>query len=195
MENTALEVAFLATTYRVVTPSATFNLRIGQSDPAFELFLRKWGIVTACNPGGNLVPDAKANAAATKELATKIRAHGWLAFPSINHADAGDWPDEPGYCVLNAGEEALCELARELGQAAVVFAEIGDCRGGAGRYGITSGRDRKRHSLAFALKRAEFNGDRMRSYRAKPTPPLMMRANTEWNKGARRELIELLLGI
>ena len=134
MENTALEVAFLATTYRVVTPSATFNLRIGQSDPAFELFLRKWraanwGIITACNPGGNLVPDAKANAAATKELATKIRAHGWLAFPSINHADAGDWPDEPGYCVLTAGEEALCELARELGQAAVVFAEIGDCGG------------------------------------------------------------------
>ena len=119
MENTALEVAFLATTYRVVTPSATFNLRIGQSDPAFELFLRKWraanwGIITACIPGGKLVPDAKANAA---------------AFPSINHADAGDWPDEPGYCVLNAGEEALCELARELGQAAVVFAEIGDCGG------------------------------------------------------------------
>lgn len=131
MENTALEVAFLATTYRVVTPSATFNLRIGLPHLAFELFLRKWraanwGIITACNPGGKLVPDAKANAAATKELATKIRAHGWLAFPSINHADAGDWPDEAGYCVLNAGEVALCTLASDLGQAAIVFGETGE---------------------------------------------------------------------
>lgn len=139
MENTPLEAAalksvFLATTYRVVTPSATFNLRIGQPDLAFELFLRKWraanwGIITACNPGGQLVPDANANTAATKELATRIRAQGWLAFPSINHADAGDWPDEPGYCVLNAGKTALGNLARELGQAAVVYGEAGDYGG------------------------------------------------------------------
>ena len=134
MENTALEAAFLATTYRVVTPSATFNLRVGQPDLAFEHFLRKWcavdwGIITACNPGGKLASDATANAVATKALAKRIRAHGWLAFPSLNHADAVDWPDEAGYCVLNAGEEALCELARELGQAAVVFGEIGDCGG------------------------------------------------------------------
>lgn len=134
MENSSLAAAFLATTYRVVTPAATFNLRIGQPEPAFELFLRKWratnwGIITACNPGGKLVRDAKANAAATKTLATHIRAHGWLAFPSINHADAGDWPDEAGYCVLDAGEQALCGLANELGQAAIVYGEAG---GGGG---------------------------------------------------------------
>ncbi|MFT3850074.1 MAG: DUF3293 domain-containing protein [Propionivibrio sp.] len=135
MENTSLEAAFLATTYRVVTPAAIFNLRVGRPDLAFELFLRKWraanwGIITACNPGGVLVPDAKANAAATKELATRIRAHGWLAFPSINHADAGDWPDEPGYCVLNADVRALIGLAKALGQAAIVY---GEADGGGGR--------------------------------------------------------------
>ena len=134
MENTTLEAAFLATTYRVVTPSATFNLRVGQPDLAFVLFLRRWratdwGIITACNPGGRLVPDAKANAAATRELATRIRAHGWLAFPSINHADSGAWPDEPGYCVLNAGVRSLLELAHGLGQAAVVYGEIADSGG------------------------------------------------------------------
>lgn len=134
MENTPLEAAFLATTYRVVTPSATFNLRIGQSDQAFELFLRKWraanwGIVTACNPGGKQVLNVQSNAAATKELAKRIRARGWLAFPSINHADTGDWPDEAGYCVLNAGLRPLLELAHGLGQAAVVYGEIGDCGG------------------------------------------------------------------
>ncbi len=131
MENTALEAAFLATTYRVVTPSATFNLRVGQPDLAFEQFLRKWraadwGIITACNPGGKLAPDATANDVATKALAKRIRAHGWLAFPSINHADAGDWPDGAGYCVLNAGEAALCMLASELGQAAIIFGETGE---------------------------------------------------------------------
>lgn len=138
MENTPLEAPFFATTYRVVTPSATFNLRVGQPDLAFVLFLRRWratnwGIITACNPGGQLLPDAKANAAATKELATKIRARGWLAFPSINHADAGDWPDEPGYCVLNAGETALRTLAKEQGQAAIVFGKIGNGGDGSGR--------------------------------------------------------------
>ena len=134
MKNTALEAAFLATIYRVVTPIATFNLRIGRPDPAFELFLRKWqasdwGVITACNPGGKLVPDARENVLATKQLAMTIRAQGWLGFPSINHADAGDWPDEPGYCVLNAGESALCRLAKMFGQAAIVFGETGDAGG------------------------------------------------------------------
>lgn len=130
MKNTSLEIAFLATTYRVVTPAATFNLRIGRLDLAFELFLRKWraanwGIITACNPGAKLVPDPKANDLATKRLATSIKAHGWLGFPSINHVDGGDWPDEPGYCVLNAGELELCRLAGEFGQAAIVHGEAG----------------------------------------------------------------------
>ena len=92
MKNTALEPTFLATTYRVVTPAGTFNLRIGKPDAAFELFLRRlraanWGIITACNPGGQLAPDAKANDAATRMLAARIRANGWLGFPSINRAE------------------------------------------------------------------------------------------------------------
>ena len=135
MKNTALEPTFLATTYRVVTPAGTFNLRIGKPDAAFELFLRRlravnWGIITACNPGGTLVQDQKANDAATRTLVARIRAHGWLGFPSINRADGGDWPDEPGYCVLDAGEYELSRLAEEFGQAAVVYGEAG---GGGGR--------------------------------------------------------------
>lgn len=130
MKDTRLEPAFLATTYRVVTPAGIFNLRIGTPDAAFELFLRRqraatWGIITACNPGGQLAPDAKANDAATRMLAARIRANGWLGFPSINRADSRDWPDEPGYCVLNAGENDLRQLAEEFGQAAIVFAETG----------------------------------------------------------------------
>lgn len=140
MENTPLEAAalksaFLATTYRVITPSATFNLRISQPDLAFELFLRKWraanwGVITACNPGGRFAPSPEANDRATKQLAMRIRENGWLGFPSINHADGGDWPDEPGYCVLNAGDEALCRIAQDFSQAAIVYGEAG---GGGGR--------------------------------------------------------------
>ena len=130
MKDTRLEPAFLATTYRVVTPAGTFNLRIGKPDAAFESFLRRqravnWGIITACNPGGMRAPDAKANDAATRKLAGQIRAHGWLGFPSINRADGGNWPDEPGYCVLDAGEGELRRLAKEFGQAAFVFGEAG----------------------------------------------------------------------
>ena len=130
MKDTRLEPAFLATTYRVVTPAGTFNLRIGKPDAAFDLFLRRlravnWGIITACNPGGVLASDQKANDAATRKLAARIRAHGWLGFPSINRADGGDWPDEASYCVLDSGESALCRLAEELGQAAIVYGEAG----------------------------------------------------------------------
>jgi hypothetical protein len=136
MKDTSLEPVFLATTYRVVTPAGTFNLRIGKPDAAFELFLRRmralnWGVITACNSGGVLASDPKANDAATRKLAARIRALGWLGFPSINRADSADWPDEPGYCVLDAGENALYRLAEELGQAAIVYgeAEAGGCGG------------------------------------------------------------------
>ncbi len=128
MRSPELEAAFLATTYRVVAPEAVFDLRIGEHDPAFEAFLQQrgvacWGIVTACNPGGVLTLDDNAQRHAA--LLARLDGLGWRHFPASNHADSGEWPVEPGFCVLDASEQGLCRLAAEFGQAAIVFGQAG----------------------------------------------------------------------
>ena len=127
MRTTQLEAAFLATTYRVETPGASFDLRIGSPDQAFEAFLSQqgassWGIVTACNPSGK--PTLEENAQRHAALLARITALGLRYFSASNHADSGNWPVEPGFCVLGASEDALCRLAADFGQAAIVFGQV-----------------------------------------------------------------------
>lgn len=129
MKTSSLAAAFLATTYRVDAGGEVFALRIGVPDPAFGCWLRKervscWGIVTACNPGGRLTPAD--NATRTDELRRRIVRLGWRHVPSCNVADAADWPDEPGFCVLDVGAAQLRMLAAVFGQSAIVFGEDGE---------------------------------------------------------------------
>ena len=128
MRSRQLEAAFLVTTYSVEAPEAKFDLRIGRGDFAFEAFLQRqgaasWGIVTACNPGGVLTLDDNAQRHAA--LLARLDGLGWRHFPASNHADSGEWPVEPGFCVLDASEQGLCRLAAEFGQAAIVFGQVG----------------------------------------------------------------------
>ena len=128
MKTSRLEAAFLAITYRVETPEAIFDLRLGLPNPAFDTLLRQqgaasWGIVTACNPGGRLTPEE--NETRQAALLDRLNALGWCRFPASNHADFGKWPVEPGFCVLGVSEEALCQLAVEFAQAAIVFGQAG----------------------------------------------------------------------
>lgn len=126
MSRSTLEAAFRATTYRVETPGAVFDLRIGETNPGFAAFLRQqgvssWGVVTACNPGGNLSPDR--NRVRNEELLERIKALGWRFYPAGNHADARDWPIEPAFCVLDANVATLISVAADFGQVAVVYGE------------------------------------------------------------------------
>lgn len=128
-----LEAAFCATTYCVEVGGEVFSLRIGEAHPAFSAWLKRqgaatWGIVTACNPGGRPTPDA--NTGRNRELRRLIEARGWRHVPACNRADAGDWPNEEGFCVLDADERLLGLLAAVFGQAAIVFGRADD---GAGR--------------------------------------------------------------
>jgi hypothetical protein len=128
-----LEAAFLATTYRVDTPRARFDLRIGVADAAFDAFLKRqrassWAIVSACNPGGVLTPGQ--NAARHGALRARIEAQRWRYWPASNHADSGEWPVEPGFCIVDAGEAAVHGLAADFAQAAIVCGEAGQ---GGGR--------------------------------------------------------------
>lgn len=132
MRTPELEAAFRATTYRVDAEGEVFDLRIGQSNPAFSSWLKRrrisnWGVVTACNPGGNLA--AEQNVARTRQLQERIAEHAWRHVAACNCADAGDWPDEPGFCIFDAEDKALHVLAVEFGQMAIVCGSADDGRG------------------------------------------------------------------
>ena len=125
----ALDAAFRATTYRVETSDGAFDLRIGQAAPDFSGWLKqqgvsRWGIVTACNPGGALLPCGE-NALRHTALQARIAELGFRHVPASNHADAGDWPVEPGFCVLDQDEKQLLELAAGFGQSAIVCGQSG----------------------------------------------------------------------
>ncbi|MQY50323.1 DUF3293 domain-containing protein [Rhodocyclus gracilis] len=101
-----------------------FDLRIDGVNRAFVTWCRTmgvtyWAILTAHNPQGRL-RSPQQNAAADAALAARLRSTGWRLARSVALADAGDWPPEPGFFVLDAPCDAMCGLAREFAQAAVV---------------------------------------------------------------------------
>lgn len=129
MTTRALAAAFRATCYRVDCAAGEFDLRIGVVNQRFDDFLRacgarRWGLVTAHNPGGALASDAR-NAALTQALLERIDSLSWCWLPACNLADDGSWPAEPSVLILGVGEAALCALAAEFAQAAIVCGEVG----------------------------------------------------------------------
>lgn len=132
MRDSALENAFRATTYRVDVGGEVFDLRVEEGHPAFSFWLKEqgisnWSIVTACNPGSKLAQGQ--NVASTLRLQEAIVERAWHHVTACNFADAGNWPDEPGFCVFDADEEALRMLAIEFGQTAIVRGSADDGRG------------------------------------------------------------------
>ncbi len=123
-----LEAAFRATIYRVESPDSVFDLRIGVSSPEFDDFLSKqgfasWGIVTAFNPGG--IRCDKENPLRHQRLMDRLQSCHWTYLPSFNLADDDTWPAEPGYILLQAGEDEVCKLAAEFFQLAYVYGNVG----------------------------------------------------------------------
>lgn len=121
----ALAAAYAATRYCVDTPAGRFALRVGQPlPPAFVAWLRAqdlpcWAVLTACNPASRRQSDAL-NAAANQALAAAAAAAGCPCFPACNRAEAGDWPDEPGFLLLAAGADVLRALGRRFAQVALL---------------------------------------------------------------------------
>jgi hypothetical protein len=125
----ALEAAFTATIYRVETPEARFDLRIGQINPAFDGFLRAhnvscWGIITAWNPGATSCPKAE-NDLRQKHLHEVLKLTGARFFAACNMSTEGTWPYEPAYLILQRDAQQLCAIAAQFAQYALVYGELG----------------------------------------------------------------------
>ena len=129
MSSASLEAAFRATTYRVNVGSRFHDLRIGEFNPAFDVFLRTqgvscWGVLTACNPQAARLSNAE-NQRRQALLIAQLEEAGWRFFAACNLQDAGDWPAEASCLVLQVSEEVLRTLAAEFSQLAVVCGDTG----------------------------------------------------------------------
>ena len=128
MRTPELDAAFRATCYRVDCAAGEFDLRIGVVNQRFDDFLRvcgarRWGLVTAHNPGG--VRCDEQNAARQRDLLCRLKSLQWRWLPAYHVADDGRWPVEPSVLILQVGEAELGALASDFSQAAVVCGAVG----------------------------------------------------------------------
>lgn len=125
--------AYADTGYRVLLPTATEDVRIGQRAPALERWMEEHGarsaaIVTACNPRSRLLGpcgNRRAQRALLDVLRASYVARGHAILPACNRALHGDWPDEPGFAVGGLSVGGARRLGARFGQHAVVWVGFG----------------------------------------------------------------------
>ncbi len=120
-----LVLAYLQTKYQVFSPS--FDLKIGQSHPAFDLFLEKtraktWAFISPENPGSKILPPTENNRRCDFFL-EKIKNLHLPIFEGAGFGEKSDWPPERSFLILNISAASAVELAKDFGQNAIVFGE------------------------------------------------------------------------
>lgn len=127
----ALDAAYRAATYTVVTPAGTIALRVDAHCVELEQLLAAhgaadWAYVTACNPGS--VPLAEmANAARHAELSEAVRCAGFTCYEGVGTGEG--WSPEPSLLILGISTAEAAEFGRHFGQNAILVGE----RGGVSR--------------------------------------------------------------
>lgn len=130
-EKDRLEAAYQATTYRLILPGFSFDLRIGQMPPPdFERYLETVKVarcvfLTAANPCSEVQPE-ESNQLAQKRMRGSLRAAGESFLEGLAIPDSADWPEEPGFFVLNFDDYEAALLASEYNQNAFVSATLGE---------------------------------------------------------------------
>lgn len=125
-----LQQAFEQTDYHIHAGDRRYTVAIGSPCPAA---LRRWlsahcrgpcaWIVTACNPRARLA-DADANAQRQAAMTAWLDAAAFRHVPAENRARAGDWPIEPGVCLLDMDEGLARSLALRFDQTALVAVPV-----------------------------------------------------------------------
>ena len=115
----SLEQLYRDAYYEVDLPSGTVIFRIGEAAPAgLPVPL---ALVTAFNPGTSR-PCEEINQAANRRLETAITRHGSAWFPARGR-DAAATHIEPSFAILDISREDALALARQFGQAAIVYVD------------------------------------------------------------------------
>lgn len=121
--------AYRRAIYRVDAPAGPIDLRIGRRSAALDALLaergaRRWGFLTAVNPGSVRLPAAD-NEERTARLGARLEELGWKRLTGSGLDPLERWPAEPSFLVLDVDADAVAALAREFGQAAIVVGEAG----------------------------------------------------------------------
>lgn len=124
-----LEAPYRATRYRVYLPTATEDVRIGQTAPAVDAWLDEHGsqqaaILTACNPRSRPLPSA-ANRRLQAALLHLLHAMPHPMLPACNKADCSRWPDEHGLIIAALSRGEARRLAARFAQNAIVWLQRG----------------------------------------------------------------------
>lgn len=131
-KNNHLLPAFLATTYTANAKNGTtFQLKINQSNAAFDQFLKKekvenWAYITAWNPDAQAHSD-KENAHFNTLLEQKLTDLGLAYLKGFGVPEKGsDWQPEASFLILGIKLENALNLGKQFNQAAIVCGKIGD---------------------------------------------------------------------
>ncbi len=120
-DDTPLDQLYGDAIYEVDLPAGTVALRAG-ADPPHGL-PRALAIITAWNPGAARPGEAE-NRAANLRLEAEITRRGATWFPARGR-DAAATHVEPSFAILDISPEDALALARQFGQAAIVYVHGG----------------------------------------------------------------------
>ncbi|MEQ1438250.1 DUF3293 domain-containing protein [Fontimonas sp. SYSU GA230001] len=124
MTDPALRAAYRSARYRIDCGTQWIERRIGRIDASADAALTAagcrshWHVLTPCNPRSRRLSDAD-NASRVAALRTELTRYGWIALPALNTDEEGRW-QEPGFCILDAPQTRVVELAAYYGQLAIV---------------------------------------------------------------------------
>lgn len=126
------EAVYRQAEYQITLPSGPLSLQVGHYDQEAEQRLlqdtglrAEWFIITPCNPRSELARD-ELNLFYFNELRYQLEAGAGQWFPALNHDPAGEWPDEPGFFVVDADRPWVIDLGRRFYQNALVTARCGE---------------------------------------------------------------------
>ena len=126
----ALHAAWAASTYRFQAGDQAYCLRIGQTQPAVDDWMRRQGweagaFLTHCNPLGVALDEAT-NAARQQALLQQVTQAGWAAFAGQGEpAPSSPWVAEPSLFILGLDAAAATALALQGRQLGYLWHRLG----------------------------------------------------------------------
>ena len=127
---TALEQAFLQTTYRVFLPDRSIDLHVGMLHPELDAKLQRrhacrWIVLSPGNPAARQLPEQD-NARRMRALKMDLQTLGLVFFTAVGlPAKDEDWPPEACLLILDATPSQTAALARRYGQLAWIEGAVG----------------------------------------------------------------------
>ncbi|SHH07482.1 Protein of unknown function [Hydrocarboniphaga daqingensis] len=118
--------------YKLMLDDTTLTLRIGQYDADAEQLIqratglkREWYIITPCNPRSEQAR-SELNLYYFNELRYEVESRSGIWFQALNCDPSGEWPDEPGFMLVDADRVWVMDMGERFYQNALVTARVGE---------------------------------------------------------------------